>query len=470
MRRRALKCAVAVVLCGLTAGVFPAAQTARRGAASPQEAVAVLKKAIAASDVRAMLPVISAGGLKELAKEVVTGLLMFVALADPDDPFPGGTPPSKAELDKKRKDYRAAIDLATRTLKPHGLSGVIGKPPLSNETQTAIDTAIAKADHFALTSDLLGMLPRLLPLLGGPAEIPLDELVKIGDATDYSITGDTATARDGAATIQFERVGGRWFLTPPAKSSGQPPPGGPADAPLPPAQASGSQPEVVAGGVRVVRVVAPRDDFSARPFGADNGTHLALWIKMPAGQGLIEIDERASVLQHFGDDKGTDLGGRFESFPDEFEDGTGGVFEIESTGRPAAGASALLADGTIVMTIATGTRKTRIDKVRLENGQKVTLGKVPVTVDEVTRQGDSLTFTLKLSRDAMTGIRTVAFFDAKGQPIEGRSSGRGYMNDNAEMNFSVNTTAPIVAIEFDMWEGRRSVKVPFKVKASLGLN
>src|SRR5689334_20289313 len=89
-----------------------------------------------------------------------------------------------------------------------------------------------------------------------------------------------------------------------------------------PAANAGPMPEIIAGGIQVVKVVVSKDDFSAKPFHADNGTTIVLWVKMPAGMGLIEIDEDTSLLQSFKDDKGTDLGGKFDSFPDEFEDGT----------------------------------------------------------------------------------------------------------------------------------------------------
>src|SRR5262245_54123306 len=90
--------------------------------------------------------------------------------------------------------------------------------------------------------------------------------------------------------------------------------------PVPP-PASGTQPQVVVGGILVAKVAGPKEDF-VQPFHSDNGTKLLLWIKMPAGQGLIEINEGASVITRFADDKGTDLGGRFGSFPEEFRDGS----------------------------------------------------------------------------------------------------------------------------------------------------
>jgi hypothetical protein len=107
--------------------------------------------------------------------------------------------------------------------------------------------------------------------------------------------------------------------------------------------------------------------------------------------------------------------------------------------------------------------------VSLTNNAKFTLGKTPVVVDEVTAEGDGQTFTLKLPRSVMNEIKGVAFLDAKGGTIEGSSSGSGYMNDDAEMRFSVKSTTKVLTLEFDMWQGLKTIKVPFKVKAGLGL-
>jgi hypothetical protein len=56
-----------------------------------------------------------------------------------------------------------------------------------------------------------------------------------------------------------------------------------------------------------------------------------------------------------------------------------------------------------------------------------------------------------------------------GGPLEGRRTSSGYMNDAAEMGFSVKTTAKVITLEFEAWQGQRSIKVPFKVKAGIGL-
>jgi hypothetical protein len=190
---------------------------------------------------------------------------------------------------------------------------------------------------------------------------------------------------------------------------------------------------------------------------------------MPAGQGLIEIDDDASVLTHFGDDKGTNLGGKFESFPDAFKDASGGTMEIESSGLPAAGATSLSAEGTLALTVAATTKKTRVAKVALKNDATLTLDKTPMTVSEVEVEGDTTTFTLKLPRQVMESIKAVAFLDAKGQPVESRGTSSGYFNDAAEMGFSVKTAAATITLEFEAWQGLRTIKVPFKVTTGIGI-
>ena len=43
------------------------------------------------------------------------------------------------------------------------------------------------------------------------------------------------------------------------------------------------------------------------------------------------------------------------------------------------------------------------------------------------------------------------------------------MNDKGEMSFTVKTTAKVLTLEFEQWQGLKTIKVPFKVKAGLGL-
>ena len=154
---------VLVVLLAFTAVAWPIAQGAKpaAGAATPQEAVAAVNKATAANNMLLALPVISPRGLKQLANEGITGVLMVLAFSDPDDGMPGGPKPSKGELDAKRKNYKEAVGLATQFLKPHGLDTLLGKPVLAPEVQKSIDAAIDKADSAAMITTLFNTLVKI---------------------------------------------------------------------------------------------------------------------------------------------------------------------------------------------------------------------------------------------------------------------------------------------------------------------
>lgn len=235
------------------------------------------------------------------------------------------------------------------------------------------------------------------------------------------------------------------------------------------AGSGGPMPEIVVGGLQVVKVTLSKDDFSAKPFHADNGTAMVLWIKMPAGMGVIKVDEDASLLQSFKDDKGTDLGGKYGSFPEEFEDASGGTITIESNGMPGAGATALLAEGTVAMNVATGTKPTRVPNVKIASDTKFTIGTTAVTLADVKQDDEDLRFTIKLPRQLLLTIKNVKFFDAKNAELEGRRTGTGYMNDAGELDLAVKTTQKTLTLEFEIWQGMRTIKVPFKVKAGLSL-
>ena len=474
MRSRSpIEIGVTVLLTALVVAAVPLAQTAKtRGAATPQEAVATVKKAIAAGDMSTVFSMISPNGLKSLSGEGVTGMLMALAFSDPDDAMPGAPKPSKTELDAKRKAYKDALAIATQTLKPYGLDTLIGKPVLATPTQNAINAALEKADTFALMTSLYAALTKIGPMLGANKDGRGPQLLDIGTVSNYKIAGDKATAMNGAEVISFSKFDGRWFMEGPSKG-GAPAPAAPTGQRQSgggtPAAASGANPQIVAGGIQVARVVVSNDDFSAKPFHSDNGTTMILWVKMPAGQGLIELDDDTSLLQKFSDDKGSNIGGKFGNFPEEFKDGTGGIIEIRSSGFPAAGATALVAEGSLSMTVASGTRKTRVANMQLKNDTKFMFGSTSITVAEVEADGESQTFTLKLPRQIMTSIKNVAFFDAKGAPVEGRRTGTGYMNDAGELSFSVKTALKTLTLEFEAWQGLKTIKVPFNIKAGLGL-
>jgi hypothetical protein len=97
------------------------------------------------------------------------------------------------------------------------------------------------------------------------------------------------------------------------------------------------------------------------------------------------------------------------------------------------------------------------------------VGAATVSVKEVTATDEAQSVTFGLTRTLLKTIRDVKFLDAKGEAIEARRTGSGYFNESAELNYEVKTKDKVVTVEFHLWQNIRTVKVPFNVKAGLGL-
>jgi hypothetical protein len=121
------------------------------------------------------------------------------------------------------------------------------------------------------------------------------------------------------------------------------------------------------------------------------------------------------------------------------------------------------------MTLAAGSKPTRVANVRLIQGQTFRVGTATITVGEVTTDEESTKITLGLTRTVLNTIREVRFFDAKNAPIESRRTSSGYFNEKAEVQFDAKTKEKTVTAEFELWQNQRVVKAPFTVQAGLGV-
>jgi hypothetical protein len=240
-----------------------------------------------------------------------------------------------------------------------------------------------------------------------------------------------------------------------------------AAAPAPP---PGPPPEISVVGVRVVGAGLGKNREEIRAFNQTPGMAIALAIKMPPGQGIVELDEDNCLLTSVTDDAGTDLGEQAEygSFPKASEDGSVGLIEIESRLRPAATATAIMAEGTLVFSASPGSKPTKVANVKLEKGKTFKVGTTTITLAEVT-PGEDTSIELALPRSVLYTIRDVKFLKADGTPLEADRTSRGYMNDDATMGYRIKGAGPTVTIEFDLWQGLREQKVPFKIKTGLAL-
>ena len=240
-----------------------------------------------------------------------------------------------------------------------------------------------------------------------------------------------------------------------------------AAAPAPP---PGPPPEISVVGVRIVGAGLGKNREEIRAFNERPGIAVALAIKMPAGQGIVELHEDNCLLTSVTDDAGTDLGEQAEygSFPKTSEDGSVGLIEIESRLRPAATATAIMAEGTLVFSASPGSKPTKVANVKLEKGKTFKVGTTTITLADVT-PGEDTAIELALPRSLLYPIRDVLFLKADGTAIEADLTIRGYMNDDASIGYRIKGAGPAVTIEFDLWQGLREQKVPFKIKTGLAL-
>lgn len=233
-----------------------------------------------------------------------------------------------------------------------------------------------------------------------------------------------------------------------------------------------STPKISVAGIRVIGSGLGANGSELHAFGEQHpGMSVGLAILAPDGSGIVEIDDHASRVDAFTDNKGRSLleEGRFGPFPKISEDRSAAMVDVEVRGRPSAGASSVTVQGNVTMTMATGSKPTRIPNVRLEPGKTMKLGSTTISVKSATQGDESTDITFALPRSILNSIHAVRFFDSKGTLIESRRTSSGYMNEAAEIEFDAKSKEKTMAVEFDVWQNIRQVKVPFNLTAGLAI-
>lgn len=227
---------VATILILLLAAL-PAAAAVKReppGADSPQAVVARLEKASQTNDFAEVAACVTPEDRKELAMGLLVGTTMMVAFSQMGGEMAGSmaegmtegmtgqemSAKDKAELEKqKKKAAEEAKKVETKfraVLEKNGLSEFFSEDPAAESKpgdQEKAMAALDKADQVALIGDLMGLLESLGENQAKekkPVELP-------GKVTDYKIQGDKATAKAGDETVEFLKIGGRWYLKAPEK-------------------------------------------------------------------------------------------------------------------------------------------------------------------------------------------------------------------------------------------------------------
>lgn len=245
------------------------------------------------------------------------------------------------------------------------------------------------------------------------------------------------------------------------------PPAKAAKKPAAPAKAA--PPTVSVAGICVVGQGYGEDGREAQPFNESPGVTLALVVQAKDG-GIIAFDDDSSALGEINDSEGNSLldNASIWPFPKLTKDGKAVVIEMKTQGVPAPGSTFVTAKGTVTVTTATGSKAVKIPSVKLANDATFKVGTGVVTLEDVSTEEGSTSFTFKSTLAVLGAVRGWKFLDAKGAEIETSERGYGRSNDTAFKSFNVSTSAQVVTLEVDLWQGLKQAAIPFDVKAGLG--
>lgn len=239
-------------------------------------------------------------------------------------------------------------------------------------------------------------------------------------------------------------------------------------SPVPPA----GGPAVSVGGLRVVGPGYGENGREAQAFNESSGVGLALVVQQREVGGIVAFDGDASSLDELTDSTGKNLleEASIWPFPKLTKDGKTLIVETRSRGVPAAGATHIQARGKLSVTTATGSKPHKVPNVSLANDKTFKLGTGTITLGDVEASESQTSVTFKGPIPVFSAIKGIKFLDAKGQPIEAHASSSGRMNEVQMASYQLTTTAKVVTLEIDLWQGLKPVVVPFNVKAGLGLS
>ena len=237
-------------------------------------------------------------------------------------------------------------------------------------------------------------------------------------------------------------------------------------------------------GLQIIREALGEEQNRLVPFNSFSaGTSLALAFESPTA--IIKFDEDASKLDSFTDGKGTDLltkaKGSFQNvgfgpFPKISEDGRLVLIEIVGGGVPAAGSTAIKAEGTLSLQTASQKKVVKSQPFDLVKGAAVKVGDIDLKLSRVEKPsfGDAaLELEFETGNKAVTMLAGVKFLDPAGKELQSSSAGSSSMGFGNKYTYGRSFTlekpvAGKVVLQFEVWTDLAEKKVPFSVTAGVG--
>lgn len=241
--------------------------------------------------------------------------------------------------------------------------------------------------------------------------------------------------------------------------------------------------------------------------GSYSGTSLAFWIAYPQGR-IVGFDPKASRVESFTDDKGTDLSepynhpfswSRFGPFKDAgYSTLDGRLVEVGGDSVPARGAAKITFKATLAVLCASAEKTAEQKDIALKTGAKMNLGPLAVTVQQAPVESwagqakMAVSFTASQPRpsgartvlgrtlpapaltldDPLIAIKEVAFFGPDGERIRTISSGSSIRHESGETTatrtYALADKADVLTVRVTYFEKVEAVKLPLSVETGVG--
>lgn len=210
----------------------------------------------------------------------------------------------------------------------------------------------------------------------------------------------------------------------------------------------------------------------------DDGIELEFLVSLPSG-AILGFDETNATLTTFKDDAGTDFSktrgfGRtpwLGGFPQVTKDGKAMQFRIVSRIVPKRGSKSISLDAEITLRVGADATTSKLENVRIEKDQKLTLGSIEATIKELNT-GSRTEIGFEAKQD-FAAIKSIVFIGADGKPLDSKRAGSGRVGFGNDFTYSVSYTLPkdakITAIEVETWTRVDSVKVRIQREIAIGL-
>lgn len=232
--------------------------------------------------------------------------------------------------------------------------------------------------------------------------------------------------------------------------------------------------EVKVGGLQIVGAGYGKDGSEITAFNSFS-PGMTLYLVVDAGSPgqVVEILDDDCEVTGMSDDTGKNLleGVEWGSFPDVSEDQRYGGIELETNGRPAAGATKVTVSGAFAYQTAEGSDVHKIKKFGLTKGTEVEWKGGTATIGDVVESewSEGIEVNLEMTSALRDQIKVVRFLDASGAPIETSSTGYMVMGNAATLSYSLERKASEVSMEIETWKGLKVEKVPFEISVGLGI-